>query len=47
MSVVTKNWVEKGAINPLPGIWAVQVALAALIIFLAWRQNVIFFRRAS
>ncbi len=43
MSVVTKNWVEKGAINPLPGIWAVQVALGGLILYLAWRQNIFAF----
>jgi lipopolysaccharide export system permease protein len=47
MSVVTKNWVEKGTIDPVPGIWAVQVALAALIVMLAWRQNVIFLRRST
>jgi lipopolysaccharide export system permease protein len=47
MSVVAKNWVEKGTIDPLPGIWAVQVALAVLIVVLAWRQNVIFLRRSA
>jgi lipopolysaccharide export system permease protein len=46
MSVVTKNWVENGAVNSLPGIWAVQAALAVLIVFLAWRQNVLVLRRS-
>jgi len=47
MSVVAKNWVEKGALNPLPGMWAVQAALAVLIVALAWHQNVIVLRRSS
>jgi lipopolysaccharide export system permease protein len=46
LSVVTKNWVEKGAVDPLPGIWAVQSALAVLIVVLAWRQNVFVLRRS-
>lgn len=47
VSIVAKNWVEKGTIDPLPGIWAVQVTLVVLIVLLAWRQNVIFLRRST
>jgi lipopolysaccharide export system permease protein len=47
VSVVAKNWVEKGTVGQVPGIWWVQLALAVVILFLAWRQNVFFIRRAG
>jgi lipopolysaccharide export system permease protein len=46
ISVVAKNWVEKGVVDEMPGIWWVQLTLAIFIIVLAWRQNVFFTRRA-
>jgi len=45
ISVVAKNWVEKGAVAPFPGIWWVQVLLALVIIVLAWRQHIFFIGR--
>ena len=45
ISVVAKNWVEKGAVAPFPGIWWVQVLLALVIIVLAWRRGIFFIRR--
>jgi len=47
ISVVAKNWVEKGAVAPIPGIWWVQVLLVFVIIVLAWRQDLFFFRRVK
>lgn len=47
ISVVAKNWVEKGAVAPMPGIWWVQVLLASVIIVLAWRQDLFFMRRVK
>ena len=45
ISVVAKNWVEKGAVAPIPGIWWVDLLLVLVIIVLAWRQDIFFIGR--
>jgi lipopolysaccharide export system permease protein len=47
ISVVAKNWIEKGTLNPMPGIWWVPVLLGALALLLLWRQDMRFIRRRT
>jgi lipopolysaccharide export system permease protein len=34
---VAKTWVERGAVGPVPGLWWVDVLLAAVVVLLLWR----------
>jgi lipopolysaccharide export system permease protein len=38
LSAMAKKWVEQGILNPVPGIWWVQVLLAGLLVLLLWRS---------
>jgi len=42
---VAKNWVEKGLISAIPGIWWVQVLLAGLLLVLLLRTGEVFRRQ--
>jgi lipopolysaccharide export system permease protein len=44
VSIVAKNWVEKGTVSPIPGMWWVPALLAALIITLFWHQISVMFK---
>jgi lipopolysaccharide export system permease protein len=45
VSAVAKSWVEKGFVGPVPGIWWVQVLLAAMLAVLLWKTGEVFRRR--
>jgi lipopolysaccharide export system permease protein len=38
LSAMAKKWVEQGILNPIPGIWWVQIMLAGLLALLLWRS---------
>jgi lipopolysaccharide export system permease protein len=44
ITIVAKNWIEKGVLNTVPGILWVQVLLAGLILVLLWRSGEVFVR---
>ena len=45
LGALTKKWVEKGVLDTLPGIWWLQMLLAALLLILLWQPTTLFFRR--
>jgi lipopolysaccharide export system permease protein len=45
VSIVAKNWVEKGTVSPIPGMWWVPALLAALIVAMFWHQIIVVFKR--
>jgi lipopolysaccharide export system permease protein len=47
ITIVAKNWIEKGVLNAVPGIWWVQVSLAGLILVLLWRSGDVFVRHKT
>jgi lipopolysaccharide export system permease protein len=47
ITIVAKNWIEKGVLNAVPGIWWVQVSLAGLILVLLWRSGDVFVRHST
>ena len=42
ITVVAKNWVEKGVLDAIPGIWWVPALLAVCIMILLWRSGEVF-----
>jgi lipopolysaccharide export system permease protein len=44
-SALAKKWVEKGVLDPFPGIWWVQFLMAGLLLYLFWQPMLVFFRR--
>ncbi len=45
LSALTKNWVEKGVLDTLPGIWWIQLLLAGLLLVLLWQPPMVLLRR--
>jgi len=45
LSALTKKWVGNGVLDTVPGIWWVQLLLAALLLVLLWRPSLRFLRR--
>jgi len=39
LSAMAKKWVGQGVIDPIPGIWWVQMLLAGLVLVLLWRAH--------
>jgi lipopolysaccharide export system permease protein len=37
VKAMAKTWVERGIVGPLPGLWWVDVVLAAVVVLLLWR----------
>jgi lipopolysaccharide export system permease protein len=37
VKAAAKTWVEQGVVGPIPGLWWVDLVLAALVILLLWR----------
>jgi lipopolysaccharide export system permease protein len=37
LGAMAKKWVEQGVLNPVPGIWWVQMLLAGLLLMLLWQ----------
>jgi lipopolysaccharide export system permease protein len=37
LKAVAKTWVERGVVGPVPGLWWVDVLLAALVVLALWR----------
>jgi lipopolysaccharide export system permease protein len=42
LCAVAKSWIEQGVVGFMPGIWWVQVCLAALVFYLMWQQDMVF-----
>jgi lipopolysaccharide export system permease protein len=42
LSAIIKKWVEKGVLDPLPGIWWAQLLLAGLLLLLLWQPSPLF-----
>jgi lipopolysaccharide export system permease protein len=45
ITVVAKNWIEKGVLTAIPGIWWVPAGLAGCILVLLWKSGEVFRRR--
>ena len=46
LGALTKKWVEKGILDTVPGIWWLQMLLAALLLILFWQPSMAWFRRS-
>ncbi len=46
LGALTKKWVEKGILDTVPGIWWLQLLLAALLLILFWQPSMALFRRS-
>lgn len=42
LCAVAKSWIEQGVVGFVPGLWWVQLSLAAFVFFLLWKHHVIF-----
>jgi lipopolysaccharide export system permease protein len=47
ITAVSKNWVEKGIISPLIGVWWVHALMAALVVTMLWQPDIFFRSRGS
>ena len=45
LSAITKKWVGQGVVGSIPGIWWIQLLLAALLLVLLWQPPLPFRRR--
>ena len=45
LSAMTKKWGGQGVVDPIPGIWCVQMLLAGLLLVLLWQPHLLFRRR--
>jgi len=45
LSAMAKKWVEQGILDPVPGIWWVQLLLAGLLLLLLWPPPLVFRRQ--
>ena len=45
LSALAKKWVERGVLDPIPGIWWTQLLLAGLLLILLWQSPTFLLRR--
>jgi lipopolysaccharide export system permease protein len=45
LSALAKKWVERGVLDPIPGIWWTQLLLAGLLLILLWQPSTFLLRR--